>query len=278
MNLEQIWINMKPGLVAIPGNLAASLIVLVIVTLIIKILHYLIDRTMNTRVMTAQVVAQSIRTKTLRTILKSMVTYTLYIFALLYIVTLFVGPLGLTLTSIGGVALGFAGQSFIKDIISGIFILMEDKYRIGEFITVGTFQGFVEEIGLRTTVLKDFNGDTHVLPNGNIQEITNVSRGNRRFMVDVTIAGTEDTAEAAALLAEIAAEFKNSHDGLIEGPDYMGVVNIRDIGATLRVQGKAAYGPHWNYENDLRLDIIKKFKEAQIKTGISLIPERGMIK
>lgn len=278
MNLELIWIDMKPGLVAIPGKLAASLIVLLVVTIIIKTLHFIIDRTMNTKIMTAQVVTQSIRTKTLRSVLKSMVTYALYIFALLYIITLFVGPLGLTLTSIGGVALGFAGQSFIKDIISGVFILMEDKYRIGEFIRVGAFQGFVEEIGLRTTVIRDFNGDMHVLPNGNIQEVSNVSRGNRRFMVDVTIAGTESTGRAAGLLFEVCEEFKQTHEGILEGPAYMGVVNIRDIGATLRVQGRADYDHHWNFENDLRRDIIQKFKEAEIKTGINMFPEGGMIK
>ena len=278
MNLEQIWTNMNPGLVAIPGKLAASLIVLLVVTLIIRILHLIIDRTMDTRVMTAQVVAQNIRTKTLSSILKSMVSYTLYIFALLYVITQFVGPLGLTLTSIGGVALGFAGQSFIKDIIAGIFILMEDKYRIGEFIKVGLFQGTVEEIGLRTTVLRDFNGDMHVLPNGNIQEITNVSRGNRRFMVDVTIAGTESTERAANVLIEVCEEFKKNHEDLLEGPTYVGVVNIRDIGATLRVQGRADYGHHWKYENDLRRDILQKFNEAEIKTGINMFSEGGMIK
>lgn len=278
MDLEQIWTNMKPGLVAIPGKLAASLIVLLVITVIIRILHSVIDRTMKTRVMSAKVVTTSFRTQTLSSILKSLVSYVLYIFALLYIITQFVGPLGLTLTSIGGVALGFAGQSFIKDIISGIFILMENRYSIGEFIKVGDFQGFVKEIGLRTTVLQDFNGDLNVLPNGNIQEITNVSRNNRRFLVDVTIAGTELIDRAAKGLMEVCEEFKLTHHELIEGPAYTGIVNIRDIGATLRIQGKTDYEHFWNYETDLRRDILQKFKETQIKTGTNLFSEGGMIK
>ncbi|KAF5057547.1 Small-conductance mechanosensitive channel [anaerobic digester metagenome] len=278
MNLEEIWISMKPGLAAIPGKLVASLAVLLTVTLIIKLLHYLIDRTLDVKFMKLDLVTQNIRTKTLRSILKSLTTYGLYIFAILYIITLFVGPLGLTLTSIGGVALGFGAQSFVKDIIAGIFILMENKFKIGEYVTIGGRQGIVEDIGLRTTVLRDFNGDMHIIPNGNIQEVTNVSRGDRRFMVEVLIPDTGAVEQAAVLLQEVSEEFKKAHDQLLDGPAYVGVVNIRDVGATLRVQGRAEYVYHWIYENDLRRDILQRFAQAGIKTGVRMFSEGGMAK
>lgn len=278
MNLEEIWISMKPGLAAIPGKLVASLAVLLTVTLIIKLLHYLIDRTLDVKFMKLDLVTQNIRTKTLRSILKSLTTYGLYIFAILYIITLFVGPLGLTLTSIGGVALGFGAQSFVKDIIAGIFILMENKFKIGEYVTIGGRQGIVEDIGLRTTVLRDFNGDMHIIPNGNIQEVTNVSRGDRRFMVEVLIPDTGAVEQAAVLLQEVSEEFKKTHDQLLDGPAYVGVVNIRDVGATLRVQGRAEYVYHWIYENDLRRDILQRFAQAGIKIGVRMFSEGGMAK
>lgn len=278
MNLEEIWFSMKPNLVAIPGKLAASLAVLLAVTVVIKLLHFIIDRTLDAKIMKHDLVAQSIRAKTLRSILKSLVTYALYIFALLYIVTVFVGPLGLTLTSIGGVALGFGAQSFVKDIIAGIFILMEDKFKIGEYITISTRQGTVEDIGLRTTVLRDFNGDMHIIPNGNIQEVTNVSRGDRRFLVDVLISDTDALEQAAGILQEVCEEFKENHDQLLDGPSYIGVVNIRDIGATLRVQGRAEYVHHWVYENDLRRDILHRLAQEGIRTGVKLYSEGGMVK
>ena len=270
MDLEQIWVSFKPTLMAVPGKLAISFAVILIVTLIIRLLHFIIDRTLDGRLMTHDLVAQNIRTKTLRSILKSLVTYALYIFALLYIITIFVGPLGLTLTSIGGVALGFGAQSFIKDIIAGTFILMENKFQIGDFIKVGSWQGTVEDIGLRTTMLRDLNGDLHSLPNGNIQEVTNVSRGDRRFMVDVLIPDSDDLERAARLLEDVSEVFKTTHDQILEGPAYMGIVNIRDIGATLRVQGRAEFVHHWNYENDLRRDILKRFKEEGIRTCVRL--------
>lgn len=278
MNLEEIWLTMKPGLVSIPGKLVASLLVVFAVNIVNKLLHYIIDRSLDTKIMNHDIVAQNIRAKTLRSILRSITTYTLNIFALLYIVTVFVGPLGLTLTSIGGVALGFGAQSFVKDIIAGIFILMEDKFKIGEYITIGSHQGTVEDIGLRTTVLRDFNGDMHIIPNGNIQEVTNVSRGDRRFMVDILISEATEIEQAALILQDVAEDFKKSHNQLLNGPSYIGVVNNRDIGATLRVQGRAEYEYHWAYENDLRQDILKRLTEAGIKTGVKLYSEGGMVK
>ena len=278
MNLEEIWLTMKPGLVSIPGKLVASLLVVFAVNIVNKLLHYIIDRSLDTKIMNHDIVAQNIRAKTLRSILRSITTYTLNIFALLYIVTVFVGPLGLTLTSIGGVALGFGAQSFVKDIIAGIFILMEDKFKIGEYISIGSHQGTVEDIGLRTTVLRDFNGDMHIIPNGNIQEVTNVSRGDRRFMVDILISEASGIEQAALILQDVAEDFKKSHDNLLNGPSYIGVVNNRDIGATLRVQGRAEYEYHWAYENDLRQNILKRLTEAGIKTGVKLYSEGGMVK
>lgn len=278
MNLEEIWLSMKPSLVSIPGKVVASLLVLFAVAIAIKILHFIIDRSLDTRIMKYDIVMQNIRAKTLSSVLKSLVTYTLYTFAVLYIVTVFVGPLGLTLTSIGGVALGFGAQSFVKDIIAGIFILMENKFKIGEYVTIGTRQGIVDDIGLRTTVLRDFNGDMHIIPNGNIEEVTNVSRGDRRFKVDILISDASAIDEAALILQDLSENFKKTHDQLLDGPMYVGVVNNRDIGVTLRVQGRAEYEHHWAYENDLRRDILQRLTQAGIKTGVKLYSEGGMLK
>ncbi len=278
MDLEQIWADMKPGVVALPGNFLTSIAVVLVVTIIIRIIHLIIDRTLDNRIVQSERLSQSLRAKTLRSVLKSLVSYGLYIFALLYIITIFTGPLGLTLSSIIGVALGLGAQSFIKDIINGIFILMEDQYQIGELIRVNGFTGVVQNIGLRTTVIRDFSGEIHSIPNGNIQEITNSSRGNRRFMVDVTIAGSEHIQEAITILTEVAEEFGNGHEDLAEKPAFMGVVDNRDIGTTLRVQGRTDYAHQWAYQNELRKEILLRLEKAGIRTGFAPFPEEGMLK
>lgn len=278
MDLDQIWADMKPGVVTLPGNFLTSIVVVLVVTIIIRIIHLIIDRTLESRLIKTDRLSQSLRSQTLKSVLKSLVSYGLYIFALLYIITIFTGPLGLTLSSIIGVALGLGAQSFIKDIINGIFILMEDQYQIGELITVKGYSGIVESIGLRTTTIRDFTGEIHTIPNGNIQEMTNSSRGSRRFMVDVTIAGSEHIDEAIAILTEVATEFGETHEHLAEKPAFMGVVDNRDIGTTLRVQGRTDYPHQWAYQNELRKEILLKLEEAGIRTGFAPFPEEGMLK
>lgn len=278
MYLDQLWADMKPGVMALPGNILTSIVVVLVVTLIIRIVHLIIDRTLNSKLMTNDVLKQSLKSETLRSVLKSVVSYGLYIFALLYIITIFTGPLGLTLSSIMGVALGLGAQSFIKDIFNGIFILMEDQFQIGELITVNGFTGEVETIGLRSTTIRDVTGEIHMIPNGRILEMTNSSRGNRRFMVDVTIAASEQIEEAGAILTEVASEFGKTHDHLTGVTVFVGVVANRDIGSTLRVQGLTDAAHQWTFQNELRKEMLLKLEEAGIKTGYVPYPEEGLLK
>ena len=74
--------------------------------------------------------------------------------------------MSLTFASMGGFAVGFGAQSLVKDLINGFFILFEDQYGVGDYVTIGTFDGIIDSIGIRTTVIKDFNGDIHSIPNG----------------------------------------------------------------------------------------------------------------
>ena len=82
-------------------------------------------------------------------------------------------------------AIGIGAQSLVKDLINGFFILFEDQYGIGDHVTIGQFEGIVESLGIRTTVLRDFTGDLHLIPKGTVLEVTNHSRGDIRFIVDV---------------------------------------------------------------------------------------------
>lgn len=88
---------------------------------------------------------------------------------------------------VAGLAIGFGAQSLVKDVISGFFIIFEDQFSVGDYVVVSKAEGTVEEIGLRTTKIKSWTGERHVIPNGNITEVINYSVHNGLAVVDINI-------------------------------------------------------------------------------------------
>lgn len=197
------------------------------------------------------------KAKTMGAILSSILRYTVYFIGISTLVSRLFGNISLTFAGIGGAAIGFGAQSLVKDIINGFFILFEDHFVVGDYITVDNMNGIVESIELRVTKLKDFNGDLHVIPNGMITKVTNHSRNNMRFMVDLDIAYEEDTYKATEILKEACESFKKDHENVVEGPNVTGVVALKDSGVTLRVVGKAKPMTQWDTEHALRAYLKK---------------------
>ncbi|WP_029451744.1 mechanosensitive ion channel family protein [Clostridium algidicarnis] len=214
------------------------------------------------------------KASTLGTLLKSILRYTVYFFGVASILTQIVGPISLTFAGIGGVAIGFAAQNFVKDIINGFFILFEDQFAVGDYIDIEDKSGIVEGIGLRLTKIRDFNGDLHLIPNGNINTVTNHSRGSIRVLVDVDIAREEDIDNVVDILNSICENFKNN-DNMVDGPRVIGVTAIKEFGFTIRVVGRAKPMTQWEAENALRKEIKDNLDLHKIKVPY---PKRVVIK
>ena len=107
---------------------------------------------------------------------------------------LILGQVGLNLgpllagAGVLGLAIGFGAQSLVKDVITGFFIIFEDQFGVGDVIQIDQFKGTVEEIGIRVTRIKSWTGEVHIIPNGNIKQVTNFSTYNSIAVVDVSIA------------------------------------------------------------------------------------------
>jgi small conductance mechanosensitive channel len=175
--------------------------------------------------------------------------------------------------SVLGVALGFGSQSLVKDVIGGFFILFEDQFAVGEYIKAGEFSGTVEEIGLRSTRLRDWGGELHIIPNGSIVAVTNYNRGKMRALVDINLPYDEDLDRAMevmhAVCEEVSVEFGEK---IVEPPTVQGVIQFGDRNAVLRVVAYTLANEQWGLERELRRRIHKAFLQAGIR-----IPQANLI-
>ncbi len=155
--------------------------------LLFRFTNFLIDSIFKKQKTNSRYLKQ--RNKTLKIVLKSGVRYTLYFLA----VTMALEIMGIPTTSILagagvlGLAVGFGAQSLVTDVITGFFILFEKQFAVGDYIRTAGVEGIVDEIGLRVTKIKNFDGDLHIIPNGNIKQVTNLTANARRVLVDVPI-------------------------------------------------------------------------------------------
>ena len=203
---------------------------------------------------------------TIGEVLKSVLKYTVYIIGIGSMLYDILAKIPVALASAGGFAIGLGAQSLVKDLINGFFVLFEDQYGVGDHVTIGQFSGIVESIGIRTTVLRDFTGDLHLIPNGSVLEVTNHSRGDIRFIVDVQIAYEENIDAAIEVIKKTSTLFEEKHqDKLRSEIDVLGVLSLNASGVTIRVVGRSEPLSQWEMERELRKDIKIALDEAGIE-------------
>jgi small-conductance mechanosensitive channel len=183
-------------------------------------------------------------------------------------------PLAPLLTSAGvaGVALGFGAQSLVRDTLSGFFILLENQFGVGDVVGVQTVGGMVsgkiESLTLRVTSLRDFDGTLHVVPNGNIQFVSNKSRNWARAIVDVRVGYGEDVDKVRRVLEELFDEVRMDEvlsDWIMEGPSILGVEKLADYGLVVRVVAQTRPSKRWDTERQLRERITVRLSERGIR-------------
>lgn len=203
---------------------------------------------------------------TIGEVLKSVLKYTVYIIGIGSMLYDILAKIPVALASAGGFAIGLGAQSLVKDLINGFFVLFEDQYGVGDHVTIGQFSGIVESIGIRTTVLRDFTGDLHLIPNGSVLEVTNHSRGDIRFIVDVEIAYEENIDSAIEVIKKANAQFEKKYEDKLRGEiDVLGVLSLNASGVTIRVVGRAEPLSQWEMERELRKEIKIALDEAGIE-------------
>jgi small-conductance mechanosensitive channel len=178
------------------------------------------------------------RAETLRLIVRSVVKGIVIVVVVVTVISELgfdIGPI-LASAGIAGLAIGFGAQSLVKDVISGFFILFEDQYGVGDVVKIGDQSGVVERMTLRATVLRNLEGQVHVIPNGNIHTVTVMTKEWARAVVDVTVVMKEDLSNVFQVLNRINIRLAQdlSHE-ILEKPTLLGVERLDDSGVTIRV-------------------------------------------
>lgn len=174
-----------------------------------------------------------------------------------------------------GVALGFGAQSIVRDTLSGFFILLENQFGVGDVIelqtTASPVGGKVESLSLRVTSLRAFDGTLHLVPNGNIQLVSNKSRGWARAIVDVRLAYGEDVDRVRGILEELFEELRIDEalsDWIREGPSVLGIETLSDYALVVRVVAETRPSKRWDTERALRERIAGRLDAEGIRAPL----------
>jgi small conductance mechanosensitive channel len=210
------------------------------------------------------------RARTLASLLNNIAAVFITVVALLTILTVLglkIGPI-LATAGVAGLAISFGAQSLVRDVINGIFILVEGHFGIGDVIRVGETAGQVEKMTLRATVLRDNEGVVHILPNGEIARVSNLTKAWSRSMLDLRVSYKEDIDRVIAVLGEIGREISEDprwESLLIGEPEILGVQNLTESAVVIRMTTKTLPLKQWEVGRELRRRIKKRFDEERIE-------------
>lgn len=184
------------------------------------------------------------------------------------------GTLGINLApliagaGIAGVALGFGAQSLVKDFLSGVLMLIEDQYGVGDVVDIGGTIGEVESVSLRTTRLRSVDGTVWHIPNGEVIKLGNLSQDWSRIILDVSVAYKSDIAKAKTELAQVLKDFAddpNYKRNILEPPEVLGVQGLSDNSVDIRLAIKVKAGTQWELTRNLRELVKTRLDQAKIE-------------
>lgn len=247
------------------GRVALVALYLVIAIVVIKVLELIISKLARKKYDKLRTIDAK-RVKTVLSVMKSFVT-------IIIIFTWFLSALRIfgvntsaiiTTAGIGGIAISFGAKSLVEDIISGIFLMLEDSFVIGDDITVAGKTGIVERISLRTTTIRDYNGELHVVPNGEIRVVTNRNKNIQRALINVPIAYDADAKKAVDILTEALKPVNDDH-AVIEDVSVWGITDFASSGIVITCAAKTIPGEQWRVERVMRSVALEELSRNGIK-------------
>lgn len=279
-NTTEFFINISE--VLIPWLISHGLkiiAILFVIYFIKKFSHNFIERIIRRVVVSDHFLskeAEKKREDTLIRIVSGVVSVIIWLMAGLMIfqeLGIAIGPL-LAAAGIAGLAFGFGGQYLIRDLISGLFIIFENQYRVGDVVCFDGTCGLVEDISLRMTTLRDLDGTVHHIPHGEIKKVSNLSKYFARVNLNIGVAYNSDLEKVIEVVNRVGqelAEDPNWKESITKPPQFLRVDDFGDSAIIIKILGETKPIKQWDVAGELR----KRLKIAFDKEGIEIpFPQR----
>ncbi|WP_223702774.1 mechanosensitive ion channel family protein [Sutcliffiella deserti] len=256
---EELWLSIGEGFLKI-------IVIILVSGLIIRFGKTLIRNFVKLRAK-GPIQVSIRRETTLVKLMENIISYVIYFMAFIMVLDIVHIDVRALLAGAGivGLAVGFGAQNLVRDIITGFFIIFEDQFSVGDYIRTGTFEGVVEEIGLRTTKIKSWTGELHILPNGSIVEVTNFSIHNSIAIVDVSIAYEGEIEEAERVIQALLVELPLKYEEIVQPPELLGVQTLGNSEVVLRIICETLPMKHWHIARKIRKEVKVHLDEHGIE-------------
>ncbi|TWI55857.1 mechanosensitive ion channel family protein [Halalkalibacter nanhaiisediminis] len=266
--MEQWFNNLTEGTFIVGVALIIGQVILAIITfLIARLVGKRIIKSSFNKMESQKNISRG-RIKTLKKLSINVFSYVLVFIFITIVISIF----GLDATAliagagIVGLAIGFGAQGLVSDVVTGFFLLLEKQIDVDDYVTAGGIDGIVEEVGLRTTQIRGFDGTLNYIPNREISSVSNHSRGNMRALVDMSISYDDNIDEAIAVLQNACDRIAAEDSSIKDGPNVIGVQGLGDSDVIIRILAKTENMAQWAVERKLR----KELKEALDANNIQI--------
>ena len=207
----------------------------------------------------------------------SKLLYSIIKFSIIFIVTnIILDSVGINTSSliatagIGGIAIAFGSQTIIQDFIMGIFIVIDDRIRVGDWVIAAGCEGTVEKLSLRTTLIRDFNGSVHMIPNSQIKNVQNFNRGYNLAQVTFSLPYDVSLKEAKEIISTVASKLGHDHDfkgKIIEGFKFFEITSFEPVVYLVKMTATTKEGYQWAYQRAARSLVKEEMEKRNIRTN-----------
>lgn len=199
------------------------------------------------------------RVDTMRTLMSNIYSYTVIFFYFYAVLSVLGVPVGTLIAGAGvvGIALGLGAQGFVSDVVTGIFIILEGQFDVGDAVKLGTITGTITSVGLRTTIVKSADGTMNFIPNRNITIVSNMSRSEMQVLISLPMSPDEDLSVVRSVLKNVNTTLKPETPAIVDGPELLGMSAAGD--------GTFVYQVMMHVSNGEQLPVQRKFLAAYLK-------------